>query len=131
MACVGSVMPAFASQSANFGKYSCTIKALPPSLSRGSITGSAQIDCNVSTTVIVEFGVIELDGTVEDRVEVPFQRRSIAVIAGRSTIVLTTTSSCVSTEVGNEELATRARVTLSGTLTLWDRTSPPNDSYAC
>ena len=131
LACVGSSMSAFAAQTVNFGRFSCTIKALPPTLSRGAITGSAQIDCNVSTTLIVEFGVVELDGNIEDRVEVPFQRKAIAVFAGRSIVVPTTTDTCVSTEPGNEELATRARVSLSGTLTTWDRTSPPNDSYAC
>lgn len=128
---VGVDAPAFASTSANFGKFSCTVKSLPPTLSKGSLTGTAQIDCNVSTTVIVEFGVVELDGAVEDRVEVTFQRRSVAVIAGRSTVIPTATASCISTESGNEEMATRSRVTLSGTVSLWDRTTPPNDSYAC
>lgn len=122
---------ASASQTASYQKYNCTVRSLAPTLRSGQITGSLQVDCNVSTTVVVEFGVVEMDGTTEDRVEVAFQKRLVFVAAGRSTTVATATSPCVSTEVGNEELATRSRVTLSGTVSLWDRTTPPPDSYAC
>jgi hypothetical protein len=121
-----------ATTSSTFGKYNCTVKSLPPTLKSAAVTGSVQIDCNVSTTVLLEVGVVELDGSVEDpRIEVPFQKRSVAVIAGRSTFVPTATAPCVSTESGNEELATRARVTLSGTVSLWDRTTSANDAYSC
>ncbi len=122
---------AFATQTASFSKFTCTVKALAPTLRSGQVTGSLQIDCNISTTVVVEMGVVEMDSGAEDRVEVPFQKRVVVVSAGRSTIVNTPTSSCVSTEQGPEELATRSRVTLSGTVSLWDRTTPQNDSYAC
>lgn len=122
---------ALASQTATSGKFSCTVKSLAPVLRSGQITGSLQIDCNVAASLIIEFGVVEMDGTTEDRVEVPFQKRTLFVPVGRSTIVNTVTTSCVSTETGNEELATRSRITLSGTVSLWDRTTPPIDSYAC
>lgn len=120
-------------QTTSFGKFNCQVRSLPPSITKaGSITGSVQIDCNVTTTVILEMGIVELDGFAEDpRIEVPFQKRSVVVIAGRSTVVPTSTGLCVSTEQGNEELATRARLTLSGTVSLWDRTSSANDAYLC
>jgi hypothetical protein len=73
-----------------------------------------------------------MDGLTEDsRVEVPFQKRSITVTAGRPVTVPTATGSCVSTESSNEELATKSRISAGTAVSTWDRTAPSTDSYAC
>ncbi|MBU6316723.1 MAG: hypothetical protein KGR47_09475, partial [Acidobacteria bacterium] len=103
-----------------------------PSLRNGYITSSVSVSCTVASTVVVEYGVVEMDGITEDsRIEVPFQKKSVVVLAGKSVSVTTATVECTSTESSNEELATRARISVGSALTPWDRTSPSSDSYAC
>lgn len=123
---------AHADKSLSLSKGSCSVKSNSPSLRNGFITSSVTVSCTVSTTVVVEYGVVEMDGLTEDaRVEVPFQKKSVAVLAGKSLSVTTSTVACVSTEVSFEELATKARLSVGSAQTAWDRTSPSSDSYAC
>jgi len=123
---------AHADKSLTLSKGSCSVKSNSPSLRSGFITSSVSVVCSVATTVVVEYGVVEMDGLTEDsRVEVPFQKKSIAVLAGKSVTVSTATVACVSTESSNEELATRSRISIGSSQTAWDRTSPSSDSYSC
>ena len=113
-------------------KGTCSVRSNSPSLRNGYITSSVSVSCTVASTVVVEYGVVEMDGITEDsRIEVPFQKKSVVVLAGKSVSVTTATVECTSTELSNEELATRARISVGSALTPWDRTSPSSDSYAC
>lgn len=124
--------PALAAQSITAGTNTCTVTALAPVLSRTSLTGSASVKCTVATTVTVEFGVIEMDGTTEDtRIPIALAKKSMAVKANTAVTISTAAATCLSTETGNEEYATKVRVSLSGPTSAYDRTTPANDSYAC
>ena len=123
---------AHADMTLTVGKGSCSVKSNSPSLRSGFITSSVTVSCTVATTVVLEYGVVEMDGITEDsRVEVPFQKKSVAVLAGKSVSITTATVACTSTESSYEELATKARISAGSALTAWDRTSPTTDSYAC
>lgn len=131
--CLGFSAPtAHADMTLSLSKGSCSVKSNAPSLRSGYITSSVSVSCNVTTSLVVEYGVVEMDGLTEDpRVEVPFLKKSISVLAGKTVSVTTGTVACVSTESSNEELATRSRISTGSTQTAWDRTSPSSDSYAC
>lgn len=123
---------AMADKSLTVGKGTCSIKANAPTLKAGLITSSVSVSCSTSTTVVVEYGVVEMDGLTEDaRIEVPFQKKSVAVIAGKSVLVSTPTVACVSTESSYEELATKTRISAGTAQSAWERTTPASDSYAC
>ena len=123
--------PVHASQSATSGKNRCTITAQAAVLRSGFITGSVAVTCTVASQIFVDIGVVELDGAVEDRiVEVPVSTRAISVSANKSVMVTTSSIRCISTETGNEELATKSRVNVAGVVSAWDRTAPLNDSFA-
>jgi hypothetical protein len=123
---------AMADKSLTVGKGSCSIRANSPSLKAGLITSSVTVSCSTSTTVVVEYGVVEMDGITEDaRVEVPFQKKSVAVVAGKSVTLPTATVACVSTESSYEELATKTRISAGTAQSAWERTTPASDSYAC
>jgi hypothetical protein len=124
--------PASAAQSATAGSNKCTVTALAPTLSKTSLTGRASVVCTMATTVTVEFGVVEMDSTLEDtKVPIPMASKSVAVKANTAVTVNTATLTCLNTETGNEEYASKARVNLSGTVSAYDRTAPTNDSFAC
>jgi len=131
--CLGFSAPTVhADKTLSLSKGSCSVKSNAPSLRSGYITSSVSVSCNVATTLVLEYGVVEMDGLTEDsRVEVPFVKKSISVLAGKTVSVTTSTVACVSTESSNEELATRSRISVGSTQTAWDRTSPSSDSYAC
>ncbi|MFM7686547.1 MAG: hypothetical protein ACKPDI_11585 [Actinomycetota bacterium] len=123
---------AHADMTLTVGKGTCSVKSNSPSLRSGFITSSVTISCTVATTVVLEYGVVEMDGITEDsRVEVAFQKKTVAMLAGKSASITTATVACISTESSYEELATKSRISASGALTAWDRTSPTTDSYAC
>lgn len=129
---VPSTHPAMADKSLAVSKGNCSIKANPPTLKAGLITGSVTISCSISTTVVVEFGVVEMDGLTEDaRVEVPFQKKSVAVVSRKAVTLATATVACVSTETSYEELATKTRISTGSAQSAWDRTTPGSDSFAC
>lgn len=123
---------AHAAQSATTSTNKCTVTALAPTLTKTNLMGSVSVICTKATTVTVEFGVVEMDSTLED-VKVPIApaSKSVAVLAGKAVTVTTATVVCTNTETGNEEYATKARVNISGTVSAWDRTVPKTDQYLC
>ena len=125
---------AFAAASVGSGSTSCTVTAKAPTLTTTKqLTGSATVTCNKSAAIIVDVIVVEMDGTAEDptNLGVKMQQLSTSVTANVAKTISTNTATCISTEPGNEEYATKARVSLSGLVSTYDRTVPANDSYAC
>lgn len=138
VSCIGALLGGFASpasavQSVTAGKNKCTVTAVAPTLTATKgLSGKATVTCTLASSITVEIGVVEMDGTAEDTV-VPIQVRSVsmAVSANKAATFTTATATCVSTETGNEEYATKARVNISGTVSAWDRTVPKTDAFAC
>jgi hypothetical protein len=123
---------ASAAQSATAGKNKCTVTAVAPTLSSKNLFGQATVLCTLATSVSVEIGVVELDGTVEDTlVPIAVRTVTVAVSANKAATIATATATCLNTETGNEEYATKAQVNISGTVSAWDRTLPKTDQYAC
>jgi hypothetical protein len=85
--------------------------------------------------VSVDLRVVELDGPtlsiIDPTIVIPRVVKVVTVSAGTSKTVVTGNVACVNTETGNEEYSSRARVTLFGTQSAADFTTPPIDSYAC
>ena len=115
------------------GALHCTVTSRQPILTLTKrLSGSVTVTCNAATSVGVEMKVVEMDGSVEDRiVEVPLQVRWITVTANTAVVITSTRVTCVSTEVGGEEFATRSRLNVSGKTSGWDRSVPVTDAYAC
>ena len=112
----------------------CTITAKAPTLNATKqLTGSASVVCNKSAVITLDIIVVEMDGTTEDAKALGVQvlKLSASVKANVAQTFSTNTATCISTETGNEEYATKARVSLSGLVSTYDRTAPANDSYAC
>lgn len=127
-----AVPAAQAAQTATTSTNKCTVTAVAPTLSKTSLTGKATVLCTGATTVTVEIGVVEMDGTAEDtKVPIAVASKSMAVSANKAITISTATLTCLNTETGNEEYATKARVNLSGTVSAWDRTVPKADSFVC
>lgn len=121
-----------AAQSATTSTNKCTVTAVAPTLSKTSLTGKATVLCTKATTVTVEIGVVELDGTVEDvKVPIAAASKTVAVTANKAVTVSTAVVACLNTETGNEEFASKARVNISGTVSAWDRSVPKNDAFLC
>lgn len=127
-----AVPAAQAAQSATTSTNKCTVTAIAPTLTKTNLTATASVVCTKATSVTIEIGVVELDGTAED-VKVPIapSSKTVAVLANKAMTVSTATLACLNTETGNEEYATKARVNISGTLSAWDRTLPKTDAYLC
>lgn len=124
--------PALAAQSITVGSNTCTVTAVTPTLNKTTLTGSVTVKCTIATTVTVEFGVVEMDGTTEDtRVPIPIASRSLAITRANTLFTVSVSATCLNTETGNEEYATKARVGLSGPTSSYDRTTPANDQFAC
>jgi hypothetical protein len=124
--------PAHAAQRVTAGRNTCTVTALSPVLSRGSLIGTASVVCTLATALTIEIGVAEIDGASEDiRVPIPPATRTMAVRANQTVVVNTLTVLCANTEVGNEEYATKTRVSISGIVSAFDKTTPRLDSFAC
>lgn len=124
---------AFATATVTTSTNKCTITAKAPTLSsKKDLTGSVSVVCTAATVVTVELTVVEMDGTTEDpKVLMVSKSFSTAVKANTAVVITTNTATCISTETGNEEYATKGRVNLSGVVSSWDRTAPVTDSYAC
>jgi hypothetical protein len=123
----------FASANIAAGATRCTVSARAPRLDTATRTlrGTAAVTCTVATVIGLETSVIELDGTVESGVAVAKETRWVVVNAGSTTVVMTARGKCINTEPGNEEFATKARVLLGASVSVWDRTVPDPDSFAC
>lgn len=127
-----AVPAAQAAQTATTSTNKCTVTAVAPTLSKTSLTGKATVVCTTATVVTVEIGVVEMDGTAEDtKVPIPVASKSMAVSANKAITISTAVLTCLNTETGNEEYASKARVNLSGTVSAWDRTVPKADSFVC
>lgn len=111
----------------------CSITAKAPTLNaKKQLTGSVSVVCTVATVVTLDLTVVEMDGTTEDtRALMVTKVFSTAVRANTAMTVSTNTATCISTETGNEEYATKGRVNISGAVSAWDRTVPAADSYSC
>lgn len=125
--------PADAAQTATSGATKCTVTAKAPTLSATKqLVGSATVVCTAAALVTVELTVVELDGTAEDKTVLVVNKTVTQTLAKNVTVTIPTNAgTCISTEVGNEEYATKARVSLSGVVSVFDRTVPKADSYAC
>lgn len=124
---------AVATTTASTSTNRCSVTAKAPTLNaKKQLTGSVSVVCTAATVVTVNLTVVEMDGTLEDaRVLVVAKTFTTTVRASTAMTVNTNTATCVSTETGNEEYATKARVNISGAVSTWDRTVPANDSFAC
>ena len=133
LASLAFVTPAAAVQSIMSGTTKCTVTAKAPTLSATKqLVGSATVVCTAAALVTVELTVVELDGTAEDKTVLVVNKTVTQTLAKNVTVTIPTNAgTCISTEVGNEEYATKARVSLSGVASTFDRTVPKADSYAC
>ena len=128
-----NVAPAEAVQSVTSGATRCTITSRAPTLSATrQLVGSISVVCTATALATIELTVVELDGTAEDRtLLMPNKTVTQTLLRNVAVVIPTNTATCISTEVGNEEYATKARVSLSGIASPFDRTVPRNDSFAC
>lgn len=134
-------MAAATQKTPTYNGITCSVTATNPTLtSTKQLTGNASISCTkastvAATSVVVNYviTVVEMDGTTEQALATSFQKSlSASITFGKTTAITTYTLACPSTEAGNEEYATKARVQISGsTWTLDDRSVPANDQYAC
>jgi hypothetical protein len=122
-----------AAQTATSGATKCTVTSKAPTLSATKqLVGSATVVCTAAALITIELTVVELDGTLEDKTVLVTNKTVTQTVAKNVTVTIpTNAATCISTEVGNEEYATKARVSLSGVVSLFDRTVPKADSYAC
>lgn len=125
---------AVASTTAGSGTTKCTITAKAPTLTATKqLTGSATVVCTATILITVDVTVVELDGTVEDKTVLMPTKTTPPFSATKNLTytIATGTVTCISTEAGNEEYASKARVNITGNSSTFDRTVPANDSYAC
>jgi hypothetical protein len=129
----GNAATATAATSVKSGTTTCTVTAVKPTLTATKqLTGSATVVCTGATVITVDVTVVELDGTLEDTtVLMPIKKLSISAAKNVKYTVATGTVTCISTETGNEEYASKARVSLSGLVSTYDKTVPVADSFAC
>jgi hypothetical protein len=127
-----AVPTASAVQSVTAGTNTCTVTAVAPTLVKTTLTSNFKVVCTVSSVVTLEIGVVEMDGTLEDKViPIAIKSVSVATTANKTVTAVGPSGTCVSTETGNEEYATKVRVNISGTVSAFDRSVPINDQYAC
>ena len=110
-----------------------TVTSKAPTLSATKqLVGSATVVCTATALVTIELTVVELDGTLEDKTVLVTNKTVTQTVAKNVTVTIpTNAATCISTEVGNEEYATKGRVSLSGLASTFDRTIPKADSFAC
>jgi hypothetical protein len=96
------------------------------------IWGTAVVVCDVTAVLRLEIRVVEMDGTaIDPTVEVATHGWWVSVTPNVPVAISTAKALCVSTEPGNEELSTRAKVSMMGLQSATDFTIPANDSYQC
>lgn len=132
---IGSLIgtPTHAATSVTSGTTKCTVTAKAPTLSATKqLAGSVSVVCTATALVTIELTVVELDGTVEDKTTLLVNKTVTQTLTRNVAVTLATNvATCISTEVGNEEYATKGRVSLSGRVSTFDRTVPKADSFAC
>ena len=124
---------ALATTSITNGAAHCMVTARQVKIDGASqIWGSAVVVCDVSAVVRLEMRVVEMDGTtIDPTVEVPMAGWWVTLTPNTPVVITTLKSTCVSTEPGNEEFSTRAKLSMMGLQSATDYTRPANDSYAC
>lgn len=128
--------PVFASSSVSNGRYSCTVTAMRATLIGTALTPNATISCTSAANVSVFVGLSEMDGRLEQVVQRP---AAIAVGVARANTpfaIAGRTVSCLNTEAGNEEYATKIDVVLTTSTgaqvsSTWDLSSPGIDTFRC
>ena len=139
-ALAASVPSASATQSASVLLTSkllntCSVTAVLPTMNTTTkvVYGTAKVKCSVSSTISVAMSVVELDGSVIDsRVQFAEKQYSITVRAGVDTLINTGTFTCASTDIDNEELTTRVKVSPGGTTwSAYDMVTPSNNLHPC
>ena len=125
--------PAHAVTSVTSGATKCSVTAKAPTLSATKqLVGSISVVCTATALVTIELTVVELDGTVEDKTTLLVNKTVTQTLTKNVAVTLNTNAAtCISTEVGNEEYATKGRVSLSGLVSPFDRTVPKADAFAC
>lgn len=113
----------------------CSVTALLPTMNNSTkvVYGTAKVKCTTLSTISVSMSVVEMDGTaIDPKVELAEKVYTITVKANTDTLINTGTFTCVSTELDNEELTTRAKVSPGGTTwSAYDLVTPSNNQYPC
>lgn len=124
---------ASAATTVSAGSTKCRVTSNPPTLGAGlRLMGTVTVRCTSAALVTVEVSVVELDGMVEDPTVITGTRVLTQALAKNESFTFATASRpCVNTEPGNEEYATKARVSLSGLVSAFDRTAPRTDAFSC
>jgi hypothetical protein len=124
---------AVAATNVSAGSTKCRATANSPTLgSGGRLMGTVTVQCSSTALVTVEVAVVELDGTVEDPTVITGTKVLTQTLKKNESFTFATSSRpCVNTEVGNEEYATKARISLSGRVSAIDRTAPRTDAFSC
>ena len=127
----GSAPSVEAAKTVTSGSNSCTVTALAPSLSKTTLTARASVLCTVATSVSVEIGAVELDGTTQQQV-IP-QKLSSVTVRARTTATVSITGACVNGDIGeNEEYATKVMIKFgTSAWSAYDLTVPATNAYAC
>lgn len=112
--------------------FKCTVTAKPPVLSGTTITTYAVVNCTKAATITIDIKAVEMDSSTEQSNAVMAENKglSVSVTAGVDKTI-TTTGTCLNTETGYEEFATKVRVGIGSKYSSYDRTSPANNSYNC
>jgi len=129
---LGSSAPGVdAAKTVTSGAYSCTVTAVTPSLSKTTLTARATVFCTVATSVSVEIGAVELDGTTQTQI-IPQTLRSITVKA-RTNASVSVAGACRDSDPGEkEEYATKVMIRFgTSAWSAYDLTVPATNAYAC
>lgn len=124
---------AAAASSVSAGSTRCRLTANTPSLGPANrLSGTVTVRCSNTALVTVEVSVIELDGMVEDSTVITGTKVVTQTLKKNESVTFSTSArTCVNTEPGNEEYATKARISLSGLVSPVDRTVPRTDAFSC
>lgn len=118
---VATASPASATQSKN----GCSVTALRPEwqpLSNGTkqVRGLAKVVCSATRTVSTWIGIYEADATSDDTVRAGAWGGAGTMRAGTTYYVRTGWVGCPNTEVGNEEVYTKAAIAVNSQVSTID-----------
>ena len=112
--------------------FKCTVTSRPPVLSGTTITTFVTVVCTRTATVTVDVKAVEMDNSTEQRNVVMAENKMLSVsVTANVARTVSTTGTCINTETGYEEYATKARVGIGTKYSSYDRTSPATNSYNC
>jgi len=132
-ALLGPASIAAAASSVSAGSTKCRVTSNPPNLGASNrLVGTVTVRCSSTALVTVEVSVIELDGMVEDATAITGTKVLTQTVKKNESVTFSTSARpCVNTEPGNEEFATKSRISLSGLVSPYDRTVPRTDAFSC